>query len=366
MRTSHPFSAVVILLLGCAPQAMAHHSAAPHFDLEKTIELHGAVTKFEFVNPHGYVYFTVAEADGRKTPWRCELAGRLALTRLGWTRDTFHPGQQVTIKGAPARREANDCYLTSFILEDGREIGRDQPVSAKATAAGRPAIFGQDAAVRPARLPNGRPNLLGLWVAAFGPGGGRGRGPGRPGGRGRGGPPGAPELTADGIAAGKTYDQRFDDPAIKCSPANILFGWTHDQHVNEITQNNDDIIVKYGYMDLVRTIHLNGQHPKNIMPSLEGHSIGRWEGDVLVVDTIGFKSGVLLPMEGTMHSGQLHVEERFTLDPAGNKLTRGFKAEDPAYWKTSYTGSDVMLLSKEPWVSYECKELSGKNNQRPQ
>ena len=152
---------------------------------------------------------------------------------------------------------------------------------------------------------------------------------------------------------------------MKCSPANILFGWTHDQHVNEITQKNDAITLKYGYMDLVRTIHLNARHPNNVSPSLGGHSIGTWEGDVLVVDTIGFKPGVLVPLSGAQHSAQMHVVERFTLDPQANTLTRSFKAEDPLYWKKENTGTGVMLLSKEHYVPYACKELSGKNNQRP-
>jgi hypothetical protein len=84
------------------------------------------------------------------------------------------------------------------------------------------------------------------------------------------------------------------------------------------------------------------------------------------VDTIGFAPGVLMPMSGAMHSGQMHVEERFEFDPSANTLTRSFRAEDPAYWKTPYTGRDAMLLSKEPYLSYNCKELSGKNNQRPE
>lgn len=322
----------IVVFLAAASTANAHHSAAPHFDLEKTIEIKGTVTKFEFVNPHGYVYLNVTGENGRKTPWRCELAARVALARLGWKQETFHPGQKVTIKGSPARREANVCYLSSFTTEDGKEIQREAPITE--TANGAPSLV-TDAASRPARTPAGQPNFQGFWVAATGPGGrGRGRGPGAngapggrggdgrgPGGRGRGGPPGAPELTAEGEAAMKNYDQRFDDPAIKCSPANIIFGWTHDQHVNEITQKADTMVLKFGYMDYVRTIHIGGQHAKSVSPSLGGHSIAKWEGDVLVVDTVGFKTGVLVPLSGMMHSNQMHLEERFTLDPAAGRLT---------------------------------------------
>ena len=97
-------------------------------------------------------------------------------------------------------------------------------------------------------------------------------------------------------------------------------------------------------MDLVRTVHLNtSAHPKNLTPSVAGHSIGRWEGDVLVVDTVGFAPGVLVPQSGLLHSAGMHAVERFSLDNAKGTLSRTYHAED---------------------TPYHCKELSGANNIR--
>ena len=157
----------------------------------------------------------------------------------------------------------------------------------------------------------------------------------------------------------------FDDPAIFCNPANILFGWTHDRHVNEIVQRGNEITLQYGYMDFVRTVHLNATRPARIAPSTAGHSTGTWDGDVLVVDTVGFKPSVLIPIAGIMHSDRMHVVERFSVDAAARTLTRTFRAEDPLYLAAPYTGTDVMTLSPEPVTRYNCVELSGKNNQRP-
>ena len=84
-----------------------------------------------------------------------------------------------------------------------------------------------------------------------------------------------------------------------------------------------------------------------------------------MVDTISFAPSVLIPISGMMHSDQMHVVERFTVDPVAKTLTREYRAEDALYLKTPYTGSDVMLLSNEPFVPYNCVELSGKNNLRP-
>jgi hypothetical protein len=194
-----------------------------------------------------------------------------------------------------------------------------------------------------------------------GPGGGRG-GPGGPGGPGGGA---RPQVSDDGIAAAKGYEQPFDDPAIKCDIANIIFGWTHDENVNEIIQTKDTITLKYGYMDFVRSIHMNqAVHPQNLPPSRGGHSIGKWEGDTLVVDTVGLAAGVLVPINGVMFSNQAHVVERFTVDSRARTLTREFAFEDPLYLKAPYTGRDVMGASKEPYTPYECVELSGDNNRR--
>ncbi len=365
---------VAAVLFSVIPQASAHHSGAPHYDLEKKITVKGTVTKFEFVNPHAYVFFDVTGADGKKTPWRCEMAARVSLARNGWTQETFTPGMAITITGSPARREDNVCVMSSYIRADGKEFSTRDVLTPEGARAPQ---FITDAGNRPARLANGQPNIAGDWLAATGPGGaGRGAPPagaapgGTPGGppaagkTGRG-PGGGLQLTAEGEALLKKYDGRYDDPSLKCSISSIFWGWTHDQHVNKITQSDKEVVLTYGYMDYVRTIRLNSQHPKTIKPSVGGDSIGHWEGDTLVVDTIGFEGGTLTPASGNPYSDQMHAEERFTFDPKALTLTRSYKAQDPKLWKTEYSGSDVMRLSAEPHVPYACKELSGKNNIRP-
>jgi hypothetical protein len=96
------------------------------------------------------------------------------------------------------------------------------------------------------------------------------------------------------------------------------------------------------------------EHPKTMKPSRAGHSIGRWEGDTLVVDTAGFLPGVLnAPVR---HSDQLHVVERFTLDPATMQLRRTYEAKDPVYLKGTYSGQDSVQPADAPYAPDECKE----------
>jgi hypothetical protein len=98
------------------------------------------------------------------------------------------------------------------------------------------------------------------------------------------------------------------------------------------------------------------EHPAGLEPSRVGHSIGHWEGDVLVVDTIGFTPGVLLGT--TPHSGELHVVERFSLDSETQRLTRSYTAEDPLYFSAVHSGSDTLIASNVPYSPEPCEDLT--------
>ena len=129
-----------------------------------------------------------------------------------------------------------------------------------------------------------------------------------------------------------------------------------DGPVNRITQHANEIVLQYGQLGFTRTIHMNEtSHPTTIRPSLGGHSIGRWDGDVLVVDTAGFRPGMMAPPVPS--SDKLHVVERFALDSKTMLLTRSYTADDPVYLKGSYAGSDVVQVADIPYRPDQCHEL---------
>jgi len=98
------------------------------------------------------------------------------------------------------------------------------------------------------------------------------------------------------------------------------------------------------------------EHPQNIKPTRSGHSIGHWEGDTLVVDTVGFLPGFLnTPVR---NSEKLHVVERFSLDPNRMALTRAYIVEDPTYLKGKYAGSDTVFVADAPFNPGKCEELN--------
>jgi hypothetical protein len=377
------FGAAAAFALALADVALAHHGIS-NFDLNKDLQLAGTLTKVDLLNPHSWMYLDVKDASGKVSSWRCEMRAATVLKRSGWSQDMFKPGTQITVTGSPERNKPNICYLGTVILADGTSMNRYGQLKKSTPAA---------PVARAARLPSGVPNLGGDWAAEqrvmTDPRGLSGAflplseaeklEPGEvpKGQRAFPGARGTPEsLAADPVRAswtrptpvalteaGKRALVGFDpsspkhNPRLRCEPTNILFDWTFDTLVNRIIQTDAVITMKYGFMDLERRIHLNvDKHPPNLTPSVTGHSIGRWEGDVLVVDTIGFAPGVLLADSHTLHSDRLHVVERFSLDAKKNAIVRTYVAEDPLYFTGQYQGSDTVYVADLPYESYECAE----------
>jgi hypothetical protein len=168
-------------------------------------------------------------------------------------------------------------------------------------------------------------------------------------------------LTAAGEAAaeGLRNEPPEENPRVTCQITSILFDWVFDGPINRITQGEDSITIEYG-RDLVRTIEMNvDSHPASITPSRGGHSIGHWEGETLIVDTVGFLPGRLAG--NVPHSDQLHITESFTLQRDWlNRvaLQREFQAEDAVYFTDLYSGNDSVLLADAPFAVDECKELA--------
>jgi hypothetical protein len=389
-------STFAALLLAAATPALAHHGFGT-FEMQKTVSYTKAkLTRVEFLNPHGWLYFETTQ-NGKVMRHRCELRSAHVLRRSGWSPELFKAGEIVDITASPDRADVASCYLQTIVFANGSRMDRyGQYVKA---AGAVKEVRGQANAVnllnRPARRPSGEPNITGDWApeqvvmrdprgvggslqrlstigerpedtapqaragGGAAPAAGRG-GAAAGGGRGRGaaGPRmfNGAELTERAIKEADAMTQA-DNPRFKCETTSILFDWTFDGPVNRITQNRDTIVIEYGQMNLRRTVFMNmKQHPANIKPTRAGHSIGRWDGDTLVVDTVGFLPGVLNGT--TRHGDKLHVIERFTLDPKTWELKRTWEAEDPDYLKgkaTSTTEVPVMPADA-PYAKDNCKE----------
>ncbi|NIW23067.1 MAG: hypothetical protein GWN29_00045, partial [Gammaproteobacteria bacterium] len=87
-----------------------------------------------------------------------------------------------------------------------------------------------------------------------------------------------------------------------------------------------------------RTIHLDTDSHEGAIPSHQGHSIGRWEGDVLVVDTTHFSDHRSGAARGIPSGAQKRLIERFSLDTDRTSMTYSFELEDPEYLSEVVTG----------------------------
>ena len=105
----------------------------------------------------------------------------------------------------------------------------------------------------------------------------------------------------------------YPDPDNQClqNPVPYIF-WNFDI---EILQQPDRVTIVYEHDDDYREVRMNGRHPAKITPSLHGDSIGHYDGDTLVIDTVGVKLGPyrMLDRLGTPYTEALHVVERYRL-----------------------------------------------------
>jgi hypothetical protein len=115
-------------------------------------------------------------------------------------------------------------------------------------------------------------------------------------------------------------------------------------------------------MSVFRVIPLNVTHPDDVVPTYMGDSVGRWEGDTLVVDTTGFNDRTWLTSTGTFHSDALHVTERYTrIDK--DQINYDVTMTDPTVLTEPWTiHSTLMLREGTRLREYVCAE----NNMDPE
>ncbi|HUF72695.1 MAG TPA: DUF6152 family protein [Gammaproteobacteria bacterium] len=345
--------------------ATAHHGIG-RFDPSGELTVEGTLTGLDFVNPHSYVYFDTVDADGAVVEMQCEMRAATVLRRSGWSPDMFVPGVAIRIVGRPHRDDPHYCHADALTIGDTPTLERYQQLGDEAPI---------DRSDRPYRLPSGVPNLAGDWaqeqyIMARPPEGPANLVPKSlleavesgevsmedvPD---HGWFPPPVTLTEAGQAASEALRDLSPEqnPRLSCQITSILFDWVFDGTINRITQGEDVITMAYG-RGLERTVYMNiNEHSAGIAPSRAGHSIGRWDGDTLVVDTVGFEPGSLAG--AVPHSGELRVVERFTLDPATLALRRDYVATDPVSFMDEYVGSDTVLPADAPFAVDACKELA--------
>jgi hypothetical protein len=279
-----------------AAPAFAHHSQAM-FDSSQEILIEGKVARFDWVNPHMYLIVETKGPDGQ--PALVEGEG-LAITQAlvdGLDREALKPGTPVVMRANPNR---GGWGKQVRILDVTTEDGAIHPFYAANT---------RTRALTPAE------SLEGHWAparAALGAGfGAMARWPITPEGR-------AAQATL--VADGLCYVEPIPFLAVLDELRTIEIG--EDKVMMRFDNSGDHV---------VRTIYMNAAHPADVQPSLHGHSIGRWEGETLVIDTIAYEPNPSGISQSVPSSPGKHTVERLTVTAERTRLRYEITVEDPVY-----------------------------------
>ncbi len=287
-------------------QASAHHSRV-NFDLSSVIEMQGTVTKWQYRNPHVFLHMDVANDVGGTERWVVELGSIVNLKQIDMHRDTLKPGDRVHVFANPEKTPQNNyVFFKSLTTEDGTEY-RFSDVFEYSRNAG--AGEGQ----------SGSPDFTGIWDEVATP---------------RStlvtaAPPDYPVT-----ARGREVLNRFnpdEEPGNTCGEDGLP-KVIRSFYATEITRDENAFHIEYEFYGVRRTVHMTmNEHPANLVPSDYGHSIGRMDGAVLVVDTTGFSAAKWGIGDGLDSSEQKHVVERYELKDDGHIMAITYTVTDPVY-----------------------------------
>ena len=150
-----------------------------------------------------------------------------------------------------------------------------------------------------------------------------------------------------------------DDPHVRCKASGgpRMFHTPYGFEFLDLPDQQRIYIVGVGGPHTWRVIYMDGRpHPKDVDPSFAGHSVGHWEGDALVVDTVGFNEKFWMTREGIPLTEKLHLTERFTRTDYDD-LKYEATIDDPGAYSAPWTGGWwIRWQSNQELYEYVCQD----------
>lgn len=299
---------VVGLMFLVVTPASAHHSDAG-YDQQALVTFQGTVTRFLWRNPHITTYVKTEDQNGELVEWAVETGSTPIMSRSGWTRDMLNPGDVITVRAHPERNpQQKRAMMISIETADGQFWIQDE--SDYESTASATSIAG---------IWKGRGSTIGPFREQLD----------------------SMPLTDKGAAAQASYDYRIHSPIAQCVPPPTPGVLTASVvYLTEIDIEEDLVMIRNEFFDNMRTIYTDGRaHPEDGERTNQGHSIGRWEGDALVVDTTLFADHPSTSGDGVPAGALKHVIERFALSENGTRLMIDVFIEDPDYLAEPFRGT---------------------------
>jgi hypothetical protein len=151
------------------------------------------------------------------------------------------------------------------------------------------------------------------------------------------------------------------EPHTRCKPSGFVrqFLTPYGVEFVELPEIQRIYIFDIGGPHTYRTIYMDGRtHPTNLDPSFYGHSIGWWEGDTLVVDTIGYNEGFWMDRRGSPTTEKLHTLERFTRTNAATIHYETLVDDPGAYTKQWSSAFDLRWENGTELFEYVCQQMN--------
>ena len=114
------FSLAVGLLMVCVP-LFAHHGGS-EYDQKNPKTIKGTVKEFYWANPHCQIFLDVKDDSGKVVNWAIETLAPAVLKRAGWSSETLHPGDQITVTVVPSKKGTPVGMIRKVVLPDGTEV----------------------------------------------------------------------------------------------------------------------------------------------------------------------------------------------------------------------------------------------------
>ena len=198
----------------------------------------------------------------------------------------------------------------------------------------------------PAAVPHlhdGRPDFNGVWEIPYTPDMSRGVEGGLP-------------LTPWGAADFKAYDPAQFDSTGHCLPAGLT-RLVNTPMPMQIVQGPNNVVLLFEGFSTFIVVPTDGRdHPRKLDLTWLGHSVGRYEGDALVIDSVAFNDKTRLDTIGHPHSEKLHVVQRYTRNP-NDTISFEVTVEDPIAYTRPFTNKRIFKLRRD-WelLEYSCEE----------
>ena len=302
-------------LIGFSAAPVLSHHAATEFDTDTVLRYDGVVREYVWANPHIRAVLETQSETGSPITLEIEGNSPTTLRSIGVSASSLASGERVTALVSPSRRFPESSAIgIQFIKEDGTSVpfttnrARLAEHGIKLLAS---TIIEQSAAT-----------IFETWVANGGPG------------------PLMREsrewpLTEHGR-------RRFDEylpmmsPHAECVPTSAP--WLMAYSAAAVFEQLDDrIVFRSDWLGAERTIYMDGRdHPAAEITFPQGHSVGRWEDETLVVETANFTDIIY---NAIPNSGQKQLVERFSVSDDGKRLNYSFVMQDPEYLVGDVSGA---------------------------